>query len=68
MTVHVVDQRDRCQYLGEWKFFTLYKAMVINIYLQVAHDKDETYENIAQIFQRWPYWTWINSNSNDTIK
>ena len=43
MTVHVVDQRDRCQYLGEWKFFTLYKAMVINIYLQVAHDKDETH-------------------------
>ena len=42
------------------KFFTLYKVMVIyyllsyaisqHIYLPVAHDKDETYENIAQIF------------------
>lgn len=50
MRVHVYDARDRYQYLSERKFFTLYKVMVINMSLPVAHDTSEIYANRILLF------------------
>ena len=40
MWMHVDDERDRYQCLVNAKFFMLYKVMVINMSLPMAHDKN----------------------------